>query len=100
MEFLLEFGVAAIAEELGRRTDAIARQAAALGLTCAAVGTRAPHFLSLGFPDGLPDGLGDMLGRKHIHVSVRGNSLRVTPHLYNRADDADALLAALKDCLA
>ena len=100
MEFLLEFGVAAIAEELGRRTDAIARQAAALGLTCAAVGTRAPHFLSLGFPDGLPDGLGDTLGRKHIHVSVRGNSLRVTPHLYNRADDAAALLAALEDCLA
>ncbi|MCA0979122.1 aminotransferase class V-fold PLP-dependent enzyme [Qipengyuania flava] len=100
MDFLMEFGIAAIADELGRRTDAIAREAAELGLTHAPIGTRAPHFLALGFPDGLPAGLTETLARRQVHVSVRGSSLRVTPHLYNSAADTDALLATLRECLA
>ena len=99
-DFLMEFGVEAIATELGGRTEELAREAQALGLTSAPIGTRAPHFLSLGFPDGVPGGLTDRLAERQVHVSLRGASLRVTPYLYNTSADTDALVQTLRDCLA
>ena len=95
LDFLLEFGVEAIAQTLAERTQAIASEAAKIGLTSAEVGTRAPHFLALGFPDGVPDGLPERLAANNIHVSLRGTSLRVTPHLYTNDADTQALIAAL-----
>ena len=95
LDFLLAFGVEAIAQSLAAQTEAIAGRAAALGLEAAPVGTRAPHFLSLGFAGGVPDGLTERLAAGGVHVSLRGPSLRVTPHLYNDTADADALIAAL-----
>lgn len=95
LDFLLGFGVEAIAASLAAQTQMIAERAAPLGLTAAPPGTRAPHFLSLGFADGVPEGLTERLAAHDVHVSLRGQSLRVTPHLYNDTVDADALLAAL-----
>ncbi|WP_370033585.1 aminotransferase class V-fold PLP-dependent enzyme [Qipengyuania mesophila] len=100
IEFLLEFGVDAIAETLGAATQAIADEASELGLESASIGTRAPHFLALEFPDGVPDGLTDRLAAAQVHVSLRGSSLRVTPHLYNRPEDSAALIATLRACMA
>jgi selenocysteine lyase/cysteine desulfurase len=34
-----------------------------------------------------------------VHVSVRGDSLRVTPHLYNDGGDIDRLFAVLQAVL-
>ncbi|MEX0340959.1 MAG: aminotransferase class V-fold PLP-dependent enzyme [Erythrobacter sp.] len=100
LDLLLEFGVESIAETLGTATQAIADEAAGLGLGAAPIGTRAPHFLSLEFPDGVPDGLTDRLAAAQVHVSLRGSSLRVTPHLYNSTEDTEALIGTLRDCLA
>ncbi|MBA4765512.1 MAG: aminotransferase class V-fold PLP-dependent enzyme [Erythrobacter sp.] len=100
LDFLMEFGVEAISAELGHRTEELATEAQDLGLVSAPIGTRAPHFLSLGFPDGVPDGLTQRLAERRVHVSLRGSSLRVTPHLYNISADTDALVQTLRDCLA
>jgi len=43
----------------------------------------------------LPPDLPARLAAANIFVSVRGNSIRVSPHLYNTAEDVDRLLAAL-----
>lgn len=95
LDFLLEFGVKAIAETLAAQTEAIAARAAMLGMEAAPLGVRAPHFLSLGFGGDVPAGLTERLAAREIYVSLRGQSLRVTPHLYNNEADADALIAAL-----
>lgn len=100
IDFLLQHGVDAIAETLASTTQRIADRAARLGLACAPSGTRAAHFLSLEFPDGLPDGLTDRLAKAQVFVSARGQSLRVTPHLYNNDADCEALLATLEEVLA
>ncbi len=44
----------------------------------------------------MPDGLGQKLAGEKIFVSVRGQSMRVTPHLYNTDEDIDRLFAALE----
>ena len=37
-----------------------------------------------------------MLAREKVFVSVRGTSIRVTPHVYNSATDVERLIACLK----
>ncbi|MFZ9395436.1 MAG: aminotransferase class V-fold PLP-dependent enzyme [Erythrobacter sp.] len=96
IDFLLEFGIEAIAATLAAQTEAIAQEAAAIGLSSAPIGERAPHFLALGFAAGVPDGLTERLAERQVFVSLRGTSLRVTPHLYNNEADRAALIDVLR----
>jgi len=99
LEQLLAWGVEEIAATLAARTAAIAARATALGLSTTASDRRAGHFLGLRFPQGVPPGLPERLAEERVHVSLRGASLRVTPHLYNDEPDSDRLLAVLEALL-
>ena len=100
LEQILAWGVDNIAATLTARTAAIAERARAIGLDSQPVERRAGHFLGLQFPEGVPPGLLDALAREKVYVSVRGSSVRVTPHLYNTDADAERLFAALEPVLA
>ena len=93
---ILEWGVDDIAATLSAGTAAIAERARALGLTASPPHLRAGHFLGLRFPSGIPAGLLERLAQEQIYVSVRGDSMRITPHLYNTQGDVDRLFAALE----
>ncbi|MEM9049407.1 MAG: aminotransferase class V-fold PLP-dependent enzyme [Pseudomonadota bacterium] len=95
MRQVLDWGVAEIAKTLTQRTAEIAERADALGLHEAASGPRAGHFLGLTRKEGLPSGLPERLARTHVYVSQRGDSLRITPHLWVDDADVDRLFAAL-----
>ena len=100
LEQILAWGVGAIEATLARRTADIAARATRLGLSSAPAALRAGHFLGLRFPNGeLPAGLLSALAAERVHVSVRGASMRVTPHLYNTDEDVDRLFAALERVL-
>ena len=99
LEQLLAWRVAAIAATLAARTQAIAERAAGLGLRATAPERRAGHFLGLRFPQGVPPGLPEHLAEERVYVSLRGDSLRVTPHLYNHQQDLDRLLEVLQAVL-
>ena len=100
LERILDWGVEAIEATLAARTADVAARAARLGLGSAPAALRAGHFLGLRFPDGaLPAGLLAALAAEQVHVSVRGASMRVTPHLYNTGEDVDRLFAALARAL-
>jgi selenocysteine lyase/cysteine desulfurase len=90
---LLEWGVGNIAETLGAATAAIEARLAERDVT--GQPGRAPHFLSVRFPGGLPDGIEERLAAADVHVSLRGERMRITPHLYNDEADAERLFAAL-----
>jgi len=96
VDLLLEWGIANIAETLAAKTDAIATEARRIGLEALDRPLRAPHFVGLGFPGGVPDGLVERLAAADVFVSVRGASLRVTPHLFNDDRDIEALAAVLR----
>jgi selenocysteine lyase/cysteine desulfurase len=99
LEQLLAWRVAAIAATLAARTQAIAERAAGLGLRATAPERRAGHFLGLRFPQGVPPGLPEHLAEERVYVSLRGDSLRVTPHLYNHQQDLDRLFEVLQAVL-
>jgi selenocysteine lyase/cysteine desulfurase len=95
LEALGDWGVAAIAQTLRARTDAIAARAVALGLSVAPRAHRAPHLLGLRFPAGVPTDLPGRLRAAGVHVSVRGDAIRVSPHLYTTDADVDRLFEVL-----
>lgn len=95
LEQLAEWDIENIAATLQTKTDAIAQRATRLGLTVSDSNLRAPHFLGVRFPDGVPEGLLEQLAKEHVYVSLRGTSMRVTPHLYNTDEDVDRLFTAL-----
>ena len=92
---ILDWGVPAIQSTLAARTAAIAARAARLGFASGDPALRAGHFLGLAFPGPVPAGLPDRLAAAQVHVSLRGSSLRVTPHLWNDDEDVDRLIEAL-----
>ena len=100
LDQILAWGVENIAQTLSARTAAIADRARAIGLDSQPAERRASHFLGLRFPEGVPPGLLEALARDKVYVSVRGNSVRVTPHLYNTDADVERLFAALEPVLA
>jgi selenocysteine lyase/cysteine desulfurase len=89
------WGVDAIAATLARRTQDIADAVAPLGLCAAPLAQRGPHFLALRFAEAVPPSLLERLAAAHVFASVRGTSLRITPHLYNDDADVAALVAGL-----
>jgi selenocysteine lyase/cysteine desulfurase len=99
LEQLLAWGTDRIAATLAAMTSAILERATGLGLRAAPTHLRAGHYLGLRFPEGAPGRLPERLAAEQVHVSVRGDSLRVTPHLYNDGGDIERLFAVLEAML-
>jgi selenocysteine lyase/cysteine desulfurase len=90
---LLDWGVARISETLGAYNAHLAERLRAIGLDLP--DGRAPHYISARFPGGLPDAIGERLAEAKVHVSLRGDRMRITPHLYNDEEDAERLVMEL-----
>lgn len=96
LEQILEWGVDQIAETLRAKTDAIADRAEEMGLLVADREFRAPHMIGVTKPGGFSGELASILAREKVYVSVRGESVRVAPHVYNNDGEIDRLFAALE----
>jgi selenocysteine lyase/cysteine desulfurase len=93
------WGIPALADTLAGITAEIVARTTPLGATAVPGPLRAGHYLGLRFAGGLPAGLAAGLAGRGVWVSVRGSSLRVTPHLYNDAADVTRLVEALSAVL-
>jgi selenocysteine lyase/cysteine desulfurase len=100
LEYLLDLGTQRIYATLKHRNDAIAERARAeLGLDTVRADRRAGHYLGLRFGGAVPEDLPAKLAAEKIFVSVRGQAMRVTPHVYNTDDDIEKLFKVLKTAL-
>lgn len=96
MKQLLEWEVPQVSETVGALNRELADAAAELGFSAPAEPLRAPHYLALRRKEPIPKELSEMLAREKVFVSVRGSSIRVTPHVYNTADDCKRLITCLR----
>lgn len=93
---LASWTVPAVGATIRALTDRVATGAASLGYSTCPPQLRGPHMLGLRSVSGVPPGLPERLAAERVYVSVRGNSIRVSPHVYNTVEDIDRLLAALR----
>ncbi len=96
MQQVLEWKVAQISETCGAMNRRLAVAAAEVGFTAPVEPLRAAHYLCLRRKAPIPKELTEMLARERLFVSVRGTSIRVTPHVYNTVEDCDRLIACLR----
>ena len=94
-DMVLGWGVANIEATLGAQNLKLAERLNAMGLPCPDETRRGAHYLGARLPEGAPADLTTRLASEQIYISKRGQSLRITPHLYNTQDDMDRLLEAL-----
>lgn len=90
------WGVANIADTLAPIIDSAAEIGASLGLRAPPRPHRARHMIGLRSADGFVPALAQALAAEGIHVSLRGDALRISPHLYNTTADLECLFNALR----
>jgi selenocysteine lyase/cysteine desulfurase len=96
MKQLMEWDVAQVSETIGALNRRLAEAALDTGFHAPAEPLRAPHYLALRREAQIPKELPEILAREKVFVSVRGSSIRVTPHVYNTAEDCERLIACLR----
>jgi selenocysteine lyase/cysteine desulfurase len=101
LKLLSEWTVPRVFETLRLRTGAIAERARGeFGIDSVPSHRRASHYLGLRFGGGVPSDLPMRLAAAQVYVSVRGQAMRVTPHVWNTDEDVEKLFSVLKTALA
>lgn len=96
LEQVRSWGVASIHRALTAMTEHLVREAANHGFVAIAPPGRAGHFVGLRRPGGIPQALASALAAHQVYVSIRGDAIRVAPHLHINFDDMDRLLTILR----
>lgn len=98
LEQILEWGVEQINTYVSELTNLIAARADERGLRSTPADFRAPNILGIELPGERIGHLSSALSTQKIYASVRGNKLRISPYLYNSAEDIDQLFDVV-DCV-
>jgi selenocysteine lyase/cysteine desulfurase len=93
---LLDWEVENVSETIGTLTDLIEEKAGELGIVTIPKERRARHMIGLILGPEPPHDLATRLTAHNVFVSVRGESVRVSPHLYNTERDVDLLFEVLQ----
>jgi selenocysteine lyase/cysteine desulfurase len=99
IEQLLDWTVPRVAVTLRAHNDEILAGAEAMGMKAPPSDQRAPHMLGLEIPPDAADRVGTSLKDAKVVASMRGSSLRISPHLHNNREDIARLLDALASAL-
>ena len=89
------WGVENISAYIAELIGLAAQMATDRGLACTPQEYRSPHMIGIALPQEEARRIADELHKRQVYVSLRGNKLRVAPHLYNTADDIEQLFAVL-----
>ncbi len=101
LDQLLEWTVPAIQDYCRELTRGLVGRAAGYGFGVEDEAWRASHLFGLRAPGGLDvERVAAALRERGVVVSLRGSSLRVSPHVYNDATDVAALEEALASVAA
>ena len=92
---ILSWTVEHIQRSISQLTDRAAQLAAASGYMTQPATERLGHMIGIRPSGGIPEGLTARLSAARVYVSVRGDSIRVAPHLYNTEADIERLFSVL-----
>lgn len=92
LELITELTPERIAATVAPLTERLERGSAELGLEPVPSQHRFAHLMGVRFPGGIPKALRPALADANVSVSVRSDSVRVSPNVYNTPKDIDRLL--------
>jgi selenocysteine lyase/cysteine desulfurase len=95
LEQILAWGVGRIESTLATMTERVALLAAEAGYSVLPPADRSAHLIGMR-PGAIPADLPKALVDANVFVSIRGDSIRVAPHVYNEPKDIDRLFEVLR----
>jgi selenocysteine lyase/cysteine desulfurase len=96
---LLDWGVENFSGTIGSLTDFIEEEAKERGVEAIPAARRVRHMIGLRLGSRVPEDLAARLARESVFVSVRGESVRVSPHLYNTESDVERFFEVLEQVI-
>jgi selenocysteine lyase/cysteine desulfurase len=93
---ILAWGVDNIQEAISTLTGRIAEYAQGEGYGVLPPDQRCGHMIGIRHPEGIPSELAGQLRETRVFVSIRGDSIRIAPHLYNDEKDVERLFEVLR----
>jgi len=96
MEMMAGWGNAAIVARLSMLTDRLADGLANSGVRVIDKKLRAPHVLSLQFPQGMAQDLPKKLAAENVYAAPRLGRLRISPHVYNDEEDVERFVEVFR----
>ena len=97
LDQLLEWTVPEVQAYCRALTQPLVEETRALGYVVEEDAWRADHLFGIRLPQGVDqDAMQAVLEQRGVVASTRGSTLRISPHVYNDADDVEALLGALR----
>jgi selenocysteine lyase/cysteine desulfurase len=96
MELVAQWGCDAVQDRLRALTRQLSDGLRNSGVIVPDASIRAPHILSLAFPNGMPERLIERLAAEHVYVAPRIGRMRISPHVYNDEDDIDRFVATFR----
>ena len=93
---LLDWEIQNVSETIGTLTDLVEHEAKERGISTIPRDRRARHLIGLLLGPDAPNDLATRLMRHDVFVSVRGPSVRVSPHLYNTEADVERFFEVLE----
>ena len=93
---ILEWRVENIRHTLSALTDLVSEEASRLGCITVPAGGRVEHMIGVRLPKGTPAGIAGRMAEEKVFVSIRGDAIRISPHLYNDKEDVEKFFAVLR----
>jgi len=93
---ILAWGVGRIEAALRTMTERVAELAAESDYSVLPAADRCAHMIGIRPRGGISAEVPKALREAKVFVSIRGDSIRVAPHLYNRSEDIDLLCEVLR----
>jgi selenocysteine lyase/cysteine desulfurase len=96
LEQILSWGASNILETISTLTGRIAEYARSEGYAVLPPEQRCGHMIGIRHPEGVPSELAALFREARVFVSIRGDSIRIAPHLYNDSNDIERLFEVLR----
>jgi selenocysteine lyase/cysteine desulfurase len=96
LEQILAWRVENIQNTISILTKMVAENAEKLGYLVEPEPDRISHLIGVKLPGGIPKELNEKLTEASVFISIRGDAIRIAPHLYNSATDIEKLFSVLE----
>jgi selenocysteine lyase/cysteine desulfurase len=95
LQQILDWTPKVIGQTLAPLTQRVADGARERGLIAPADAHRVPHFIGLRFPGDMPSEIDKKLAKNNVFTALRGDALRLSPHLFCDTGDIDRFFSLL-----
>ena len=96
LEQILAWGVSNIQETISALTRRVAEHAQSEGYAVLPPEQRCGHMIGIRHPEGVSSELAGLLREARVFVSIRGDSIRIAPHVFSNENDIERLFEVLR----